>query len=161
MREYKKILSVLILLTSLTACQSSGRTYAQLEKDGIPPIAEDKGRVFLYRYSTLGFAIQPSIFIDDNKVGDSVAEGFFFTDIPPGKHRVSAETEVEKTLDFTVAEKQNVYIKQSPAFGLFIGRIAFDNVEETQAKSEMAELHYQGDVTKSETEQKDSTEGKK
>ena len=144
MKAFKLLAIAALLLT--TACQSSGRTYAEMVKtNAFLPIEQDKGRVFLYRYSTLGFAIQPPLRIDGIQVGDSVAEGFFYVDLPAGEHRATAETEVEKSLAFMLNKDETVYIKQSPALGWLVGRIELEKAEPIQAKNELTELKYQKD----------------
>ena len=70
-------------LLALSAC-AKGPLYSQSE---IPPVASNKGRVFLYcpecAYITFGQNIQ----IDDRPDG-SVAKGVFFVDLSPGAHRI-------------------------------------------------------------------------
>ena len=68
---------------ALSAC-AKGPLYSQ---SGIPPVASNKGRVFLYcpecAYITFGQNIQ----IDGRPAG-TVAKGVFFVDLSPGAHRV-------------------------------------------------------------------------
>ena len=70
-------------LLALSAC-AKGPLYSQ---SGIPPVASNKARVFLYcaecTYITFGQKIQ----IDGQAAG-GVAKGVFFVDLSPGAHRV-------------------------------------------------------------------------
>ena len=70
-------------LLALSAC-AKGSLYSQ---SGIPPVASNEGRVFLYcpecAYITIGQNIQ----IDGRPAG-TVAKGVFFVDLSPGAHRV-------------------------------------------------------------------------
>jgi hypothetical protein len=70
-------------LLALSAC-AKGPLFSQ---SGIPPVASNKGRVFLYcpecAYITFGQNIQ----IDGRPAG-AVAKGVFFVDLSPGAHRV-------------------------------------------------------------------------
>ena len=70
-------------LLALSAC-AKGPLYSQ---SGIPPVASNKGRVFLYcpecAYITWGQDIQ----IDGRPAG-TVAKGVSFVDLSPGAHRV-------------------------------------------------------------------------
>jgi len=70
-------------LLALSACAKES-LYSQ---SGTPPVASNKGRVFLYcpecAYITVGQNIQ----IDGRPAG-TVAKGVFFVDLSPGAHRV-------------------------------------------------------------------------
>lgn len=72
-----------IVLLALSAC-AKGPLFSQL---GAPPVASNKGRVFLYcsecAYITIGQTIQ----IDGRPAG-TAAKGVFFVDMSPGAHRV-------------------------------------------------------------------------
>src|ERR1700686_5101650 len=87
--------SILAAGMLLAAC-ASGPKYSDV-KSSIPPLSSDQGRVYFYRSnSMMGSAIQPSIMLNGEKVGDSKPGGFFYVDRPPGNYEVVCGTEVER-----------------------------------------------------------------
>jgi hypothetical protein len=102
------IASAVLLL--LSAC-ASGPTYSQWSA-GAPALAPEKGRIFVYRESSIIAAgLHPSVSIDGVKVGDSVPGGFFFVDVAPGKHVVTMWPENMNVLDVTLAAGETIYVE--------------------------------------------------
>ncbi len=96
----KRTIYILFLVSSLIVLQgcASGIKYADM-KDFIPNLNPDLGRIYFYRNSVIGGAIQPNIMLNDEKVGKSVPQGFFFIDKAPGEYKASTKTEVKKSID--------------------------------------------------------------
>ena len=67
--------SMFIALSScgLISC-AGGLTYAETKAD-LPKIQSGKGRIFVYRPSSLGFAVKPKVKINGNVVGTSEGQG--------------------------------------------------------------------------------------
>jgi len=138
-----KLLSLVILASSLSACQTSGAIYSDV-KSNVTPIPKNKARLFVYREnSPLGSAVQPSIFLDGVKIGSSVPNSFIMKDIDAGKHQLSIETEVEKKYDFVAEAKKEIYIRQAIGAGWLVGRIHIEPVSNQEGLAEISELHQQ------------------
>ena len=89
--------------------------------------------------------MQPQIAINGKTVGTSRANGFFFVDLPAGEHRVSASTEVERSLTLALAGGQTRYVRAYISFGLVVGRINFDLVNAEAGEAAVAGLAYSPD----------------
>jgi len=63
------------------------RNPVQLGSGHIPPVGQDLGRVFFYRTSILGAAIQPDVKLNGEKVGSAKPKGFFYVDRPAGAYK--------------------------------------------------------------------------
>lgn len=131
------------LLPLLAAC-ASGPTYKDLSAKEAPPAA-NMARVYVYRTGSMfGAAVQPSVKLDGQKVGDAVPGGYFYVDVPAGDHRISADTEVKRETSFTVAAGETRYVRLEVSMGFMAGHISPTLVEPGQGKGELAECSYVG-----------------
>ncbi|CAG1013917.1 hypothetical protein BURC_00555 [Burkholderiaceae bacterium] len=141
----KSLFRVLLLamVALLTAC-ASGPKHAEVASS-IPGLKPDEGRVYVYRSnSMLGAAIQPKVIINGKAVGESKPGGFFFVDLAPGPVEVSTSTEVEKKLTFKLDPGQVRYVRTSIGFGVMVGRVYPELVDNAAGAKEVAETSYIG-----------------
>ena len=113
-----RTLAVLALCALLAAC-ASGPTLSEVKPDLAGP-AEDTGRIYFYRTSVFGAAVQPPVYLNDEEVGHSVPRGVFYKDVEPGKYRVHMETEVERRLTFTIDAGETVFELVAGGAGLAV-----------------------------------------
>ena len=97
----------LIALT-LSAC-ASGVKFTEMNPSTMPK-EQDSGRIFFYRTTVLGAALQPDIKLNGTKVGDSVAQGFFYVDRPAGNYEVVTSTEVDRKVTFVLEKAQTRFV---------------------------------------------------
>lgn len=134
---------LLVLAVALTGC-ASGPKFTEV-KSSIPTIGANKGRIYFFRSNSLvGSAIQPSVTLNGEKVGDSVPGGFFFVDRTPGNYEVSMSTEIERKASFTLEQGQTRYIRMTIGFGILAGRVHPELVDASQAETELLESSYIG-----------------
>jgi hypothetical protein len=138
-----KTLSVLAAGLLLTAC-ASGPKYAEM-KSSIPPLPADKGRIYFYRTGSFGGAIQPSITLNGEKVGDSKPGGFFYVDRDPGKYEAACSTEVTKKIDFSLQGGQQRYVKTSVSMGLLVGHVTPELIDPDEGSEAIQTLRYTAD----------------
>lgn len=141
----KALLRIILLATValLTAC-ASGPKHAEIASS-IPGLKPTEGRVYVYRSnSMLGAAIQPKVHINGKAVGESKPGGFFFVDLAPGPVEVSTSTEVEKKLTFNLDPGQVRYVRTSIGFGVMVGRVYPELVDNAAGAKEVAEASYIG-----------------
>jgi hypothetical protein len=143
----RKILAAAAIALAVTGC-ATGPKMSEVASS-IPPLKADEGRIYFYRSNSMvGAAIQPSIYLDGKVVGDSKPGGFFFVDAKPGSKTVSASTEVEKKLTFTLDRGQTRYVKTVTGFGIVAGRIYPELVDDSTGASELKEMSYIGTALK-------------
>ena len=135
-------LAVLAVL-ALAGC-ATGPTLHET-RASLPPAPTDKARIYFYRTgSPIGSAIQPSIMLNSQKIGDSVPGGVFFCDVKPGTYAATVSTEVEKSAVINAAAGQQYYVKMDWGFGWIVARVHMETVPpvvgeaETQALSVLA-----------------------
>ncbi len=135
----KWILPVVLAASTLglVSC-AGGKTYAEL-KGTLPPIPKNQGRVFVYRPSSLGFGIKPMVKIDNKEVGQSVGQGFFYSDQAPGSHEISLATEWKhkNTLQVQAGKPSFVHCKVVP--GVLVGHIIPNQVDQAEAEPALNE----------------------
>lgn len=141
----KKLLVLTTLLVSLFALSgcATGPGYAEMAST-IPPVPADKGRIYFYRPSMVGAAVQPAVRLDGKEVGTAKSKGFFYVDAEPGSHFVETTTEVSRRLTFTLEKGQTRYVKLSISMGFAVGHVYPQLVDDAVGKKEVAECKYIG-----------------
>ena len=110
---------------------------------GFPAVPPDQGRIYIYRITGMvGAALQPAVKLDDVKIGESVAEGFFYVDRPPGQYTISTTTEKREAVTFTLAAGEVKYVRMGVGLGLFVGHVIPTVVDNEQGEREIRECHY-------------------
>ncbi|MGR4870651.1 DUF2846 domain-containing protein [Variovorax sp. LARHSF232] len=130
------------LLALLTGC-ASGPRYADIAPN-IPPPEPEQGRIFFYRSSVMGAAIQPDLRLDGQVVGSFAPRGFFYVDRPLGRYTAQARTEAEAKLDIDVLPQRTSYVEMSIGLGFVIGQPKLALRTPTEALPDMVDLAYIG-----------------
>jgi hypothetical protein len=146
MRVLSKWLFVLIILFLASGC-ASGPKFSNF-KPSISSLAPGSGRIFMYRTSMLGFALQPDIMLNGEKIGKSITKGFFFIDRPAGAYELSTTTEVDRKLSLTLDRGQTRYVKFDVSMGFFAGHVYPELIESAIAEKEILECEYAGALIK-------------
>jgi hypothetical protein len=103
----------------------------------VPQLSTENGRIYFYRPSVHGAAIQPNIYLNGKVVGKAVSKGFFYVDTPLGEYKAVATTEVRRTLSFTLDKGETKYVLMQITMGFWVGHISCELVDETTALKEM------------------------
>ena len=110
----------------------------------MPTPSDDTGRIFFYRSIALGVALRPNVMLNNEKVGEAIAHGFFYVDRKPGDYQVVTSTEVERKLSFVLEKGQTRYVRFSVSFGFFVGHVYGELVEPDVALKEIEVCSYTG-----------------
>jgi hypothetical protein len=134
------LLIVPLLFIVLSGC-ATGPKYTEVESsfDALEP---GKGRIFIYRPSSFGAAIQPKVRLDGEVVGKAKPHGFFFIDKAPGEYEIVTSTEVERSLSLTLDEGETRYVRLSVSMGFMVGHVYPELVEPSMALEEIQALSY-------------------
>jgi hypothetical protein len=142
MKVIKQIILFSIIGLIMISC-ASGPTYKEMAGQ-TPPVSSENGRVYIYRTSTLGAALQPEVELDGESVGKAVPLGYFYVDCPPGNHRIMTSTEVDRELTFNLDKGQVRYVRLNVSMGFFVGHVYPDLIEEQEAVKEIEGCHFIG-----------------
>jgi len=131
---------LLLLVMLLPAC-ASGPKYGEVVST-LPATNPSQGRIYFYRPSALGAAVQPDVTLNGQKVGTAKPHGFYYVDRVAGNYTVAASTETEKKLTFTLDPKQERFVRLKIQMGLMVGRIVPELVDRAEAEGELKDMSY-------------------
>ena len=93
------------------------------------PPSKGMSGLYIFRDSTFGGALLKSIYVDGKFLGESGPNVYFYTEVSPGKHTLSTESEFsENHIELTTEPNRNYYIRQYIKFGVFVGGANFEIV---------------------------------
>lgn len=133
-----------LLALTLSAC-ASGVKYTDMNPSTMPE-DQDSGRIFFYRTMVFGAALRPDINLNGTKVGDAIAQGFFYVDRPPGHYEVVTSTEVDRKLTFVLEKGQTRFVRFSVSMGFFAGHVYGELVDSAEGMEEIKQCNYTGSV---------------
>ncbi len=137
-----RLLAATLLVAALSAC-ATGIGYTEYQPK-IPALGADVGRIYFYRPSALGAAIRPDVLLNNDKVGEAIAHGFFYVDRSPGNYEVTTTTEVKRTLSLVLEKGQTRYVRFSISLGFFAGHVYGELVEPDVGLAEIQDCKYTG-----------------
>jgi Protein of unknown function (DUF2846) len=140
MKNLLKTFAVAVGLAVFAVGCASGPKFSAYRSTVSPPAAGD-GRIWFYRPSSFGTAVQPDVKLDSKTVGRAVPHGFFYADTQPGVHEVSASTEWTHKTSLTVTTNVDSYVRLEMMLGLVVGHVIPKEVPEAKATNEMNNLH--------------------
>jgi hypothetical protein len=140
MKRYQKLFFALIPVVLLSAC-ATGPAYKDVRAT-LPALSPDQGRIWFYRDSALGAALQPDVNLNGQKVGTAKPGGFFFVDRTPGNYEAVTGTEVEKKLTFTLDKGQHRHVRLAVGWGVLLWRVYPELADPKAAEEAMQDLAY-------------------
>ena len=143
MKNITKYSCLALGLATLVCGCASGPKYTVI-RGNIPACDPERGRVFVYRSSAVGAAVQPSVMMSGEKVGQAKAKGFFYVDKPPGNYEISTKTEVKRSLSLTLDKGQTKYVRLGVSVGFFVGHVYPELVEAATAEEQLTKCKYMG-----------------
>jgi len=130
----------------LTGC-ASGPKFDSVTST-LAPVPAGKSRIYFYRSTSLGAAIQPEVRLNGVVVGKAEPNGVFYVDRDPGNMEVITGSEVDRKLTFTIGPGETRYVKLGVGLGIVVYRIIPELVSEAAARKEMADLAFTGGAAK-------------
>jgi hypothetical protein len=141
----KKVIFIIttFLFASLLVSCATGPKFSTMQIDMTSKNPE-MGRIFFYRTTSLGAALRPDVLLNNEKIGESIAKGFFYIDRPAGEYTVVTSTEVTRKVSFVLEKGQTRYIKFNVSMGFFVGHVYGELVDESVALEELKGCSYAG-----------------
>lgn len=130
----------------LTGCATAkGPDFVKFE---VPK--ENKSLLYIYRTSTTGFQIKPTIHKtniltnEDDVIGFAEPQGYFYTDIDEGNYQIWAQTETKNEISINI-EKNKIYcIEHYISLGLFAGHPEFKLINLSECEQEIKKTKRSG-----------------
>lgn len=107
-------------------------------------VPKGKSQVIVYRDGILGAAMQPAVTLDGQEVGRCIPNGAFNVYTTPGKHELSATTEVTRGIMIATVSGRTTYVRCSIGFGVMVGRPNFEEVPAAVGAGEIQSLTFTG-----------------
>ncbi len=140
----KRMLLVILLMFLFTGCASVPMASKETSDDAkkFNPPANGKSGLYLYRSGSFGGALKKDIRVNDECIGESAPNVFFYTEVEGDKeHKVSTESEFSPNdLMIKVKSGLNYFIKQYIKFGVFVGGANMKVVDEKEGKEDVLKL---------------------
>jgi hypothetical protein len=133
---------LILFAVALTAC-ASGPKFTEVNPT-LTSESPNMGRIFFYRPSSFGAALQPDVMLNDEKIGQAVSWGFFYVDRPAGNYECVTSTEVERKVSFILEPGQTRYVRFSVSFGFFVGHVYGELVDDSVGIKEIKDCKYIG-----------------
>ena len=139
LKQYGWLIAVVAVLSGC----ATGPKYAEV-RNTIPTLSPEQGRIFIYRTTAIGAAVQPAVKLNGENVGSAKPKGFFYVDRPPGNYEISTSTEVKRTLSLTLDKAQTRHVRLNMAWGFFVGHCYPELVEPDQGEKELEKCSFTG-----------------
>ena len=142
MKRIAQFTVMILLAIAFTAC-ATGAKFNEVNPD---LVAEnpDMGRIFFYRPSAIGAALQPDVMLNEEKVGQAISWGFFYVDRPAGNYECVTSTEVKRKVSFILEPGQTRYVRFSVSLGFFVGHVYGELVDDSVGLKELKDCKYIG-----------------
>lgn len=140
----KKVLFVLCIASFLGGCASvpmeSQEASDQAKKFDAP--ADGNAGLYVYRDSFVGKALKKDIWINDDCLGESASDVFFYKQLPGDKeYAVSTESEFSpNSLSLLLERGKNYFVRQYIKLGAFVGGADLEVIEPEEAKASISKL---------------------
>ncbi len=143
MKISKNILLLSVVVFFLAGCATSGSKFVEMSST-MPSLSADAGRIYFYRVTALGAAVQPDVRLNEEIVGKAVPNGFFYVERKPGDYQVVTSTEVERKLSLTLEKGQTRFVRLNISMGFFVGHVYAELVDNEVGEKEIKDCRYVG-----------------
>jgi len=129
----------------MIGCATKGPSFPEFAPS-INELSQNTGRIYFYRTTVFGAALQPKVKMNDEIIGTSIARGFFYVDKKPGNYQIMTTTEVDRKLSFILEDGQTRYVRFGVSIGFFLGHVYPELVSPEVGIEEIQECNYTGDL---------------
>jgi hypothetical protein len=143
MRTPPKWLGLLAMTLIVAGCATSGPKYLEMVPN-MTKLSPDMGRIYIYRTTVLGAAIQPDVKVNGEVVGSAVPNGFFYVDRSSGTYEIMTSTEVDRKLTLTLDKGEARFVRLNISMGFFVGHVYPELVEPLTGEKEIEDCRYIG-----------------
>ena len=143
MNVISKLFFILIGILLLSSCATSGPKFIEMAPT-ISNLSPESGRIFIYRTTALGAAVQPEVTLNGEVIGKAVPKGFFYVDREAGNYEIMTSTEVKRKLSLILDKGQTRYVRLNISIGFFMGHVYPELVDQEIGEKEIQDCRYTG-----------------
>lgn len=137
------LLPALLMVSSyLVGCASVPMATLQddtLRKEFSMP-AQGNAGVYIFRNSNFGAALKKTVYVDGKLLGETAPMTYYYTEIQPGEHKLSTESEFgENDLILQAESGKNHFVRQAIKMGIVVGGATLSLVSEEEGRKGVLE----------------------
>lgn len=130
----KLFITAAITVTLLTGCASvpmESKSNSDMAKKFSSP-SDDNSGLYIYRSGSFGGALKKDVWVDDDCVGETAPNVFFYKEVTGGEvHKVSTESEFSPNDLLVKTESgKNYFVRQYIKMGVLVGGAGVELVDE-------------------------------
>lgn len=91
--------------------------------------------IYIYRNESMGAAVRMDVEVDGMQLGQTAANTYLYTEVPPGKHTITSKAENDSTLTIDAQAGKLYYIWQEVKMGILYARSKLHLVADDEGKS--------------------------
>jgi hypothetical protein len=125
----------------LSGCASVPMESAEKDQalKAFPTPPENQAGLYIFRDSALGPVLKKTVKIDNQVVGETATNTYFYRTVSPGPHILATESEFsDNTINLNAEAGKNHYVRQSIKFGVFVGGAKLEEVSEAEGQKGVA-----------------------
>jgi hypothetical protein len=125
----------------LSGCASVPMESAEKNQElkAFPAPPENQAGLYIFRDSALGPILKKTVKIDNQVVGETATNTYFYRVVSPGTHVLATESEFsDNTINLNAEAGKNHYVRQSIKFGVFVGGAKLQEVSEAEGQKGVA-----------------------
>ncbi len=140
----KKLLFIALSILALGGCATvpMASTEADMKAKQFSTPPEGKSGLYIFRDSFVGKALTKTIRIDDEIIGESAPDVFFYRLLTPGVHKISTESEFSPNdLIIKMEPQKNYFVENYIKMGVFVGGADLKQVSESEGINRVNKLN--------------------
>jgi len=135
------VIGIVTLLTVTTAF--TAEYYTKFKGDNRRgEVTDATALVYVFRPAMVGGAIKTWTFADDQFIGVSKSKGYFFAQVPTGKHLMWSKAENTSGIEVELEGGQSYYFKNTIKMGFNKARVKLIQITEQDAEAFFAKCAY-------------------
>lgn len=100
-----------------------------------PAPPENQAGLYIFRDSAMGPILKKTVKIDNDVVGETAMNTYFYRVVSPGQHVLATESEFsDNAINLNAEAGKNHFVRQSIKIGLFVGGAKLQEVTESEGK---------------------------
>jgi hypothetical protein len=139
-RQMLIVIVLLMIFGSATLAEEYYVKHKGEKKKAVP--TESTGLVYVFRPATMGAAIKTWTFADDQLIGVSKAKGYYFAELPAGKHLIWSKAENTSALEVDIEAGHTYYFKTAIKMGFGKARVKLVAVTAEEAEKFFAKCSF-------------------
>jgi hypothetical protein len=142
MSKKSLICTAALSIALLSGCASVPMESPEQDKalKAFPTPPQDKAGLYVFRDSSLGPILKKTVTLDNQVIGETAINTYFYREISPGPHVLATESEFgENTLNLTAEAGKNLFVRQYIKMGVFVGGANLEQVSDSEGRKGVSE----------------------